>query len=200
LETVRILRSRVFWCALAIAIALLLISPLSLRFVSSALEDSEPPRRADAALVLAGDGYGDRMRTAAELARRGLVPKVYVSGPEGFYGLHEDDLAIAWAVKQGYPASFFVPLPIKATSTREEAEAVVPRLRKDEIRNLMIVTSDYHSGRAGRVFRKVAPDINITIVGAPDTLFELRNWWRTREGQKAVFYEWSKVIADRVGL
>jgi uncharacterized SAM-binding protein YcdF (DUF218 family) len=164
------------------------------------LEGSEPPRQADAAFVLAGDGYGDRLRTAAELARCSFVKKIYVSGPEGFYGLHEDDLAIAWAVKQGYPASYFIPLPMKATSTREEAEIALPRLRRDGIRNLLIVTSDYHTGRARRVWRKEAPDMNITMVGAPDHLFELRNWWRTREGQKAVFYEWSKVIADRFGL
>jgi uncharacterized SAM-binding protein YcdF (DUF218 family) len=164
------------------------------------LEKSEPPRQADAAFVLAGDGYGDRMRTAAELARRGFVPKIYVSGPEGFYGLHEDDLAIAWAVKRGYPASYFVPLPTTATSTRQEAEIALPRLRRDGIRNLLIVTSDYHTGRARRIWRKEAPDMNITIVGAPDHFFELRNWWRTREGQKAVFYEWSKVIANTFGL
>jgi uncharacterized SAM-binding protein YcdF (DUF218 family) len=164
------------------------------------LEKSEPPRQADAAFVLAGDGYGDRMRTAAELARRGFVPKIYVSGPEGFYGLHEDELAIAWAVKEGYPAAYFIPLPTKAKSTREEAEIAVPRLRRDGIRNLVIVTSDYHTRRTRQVWSRAAPDMNITIVGAPDHNFELRSWWRTREGQKVVFYEWSKVIANTFGL
>ncbi len=187
----RVLRSRFFWGALALFVGIFLLSPLWLRYAGSMLENSEPPRRADAALVLAGDGYGDRIRTAAELARQGIVPKVYVSGPE---------LAIRWAEKQGYPASYFVPLPNKATYTRQEAQVVVPRLRRDGIRNLLIVTSDYHTGRAGRLFRRAAPDMNITMVSAPDTLFELRDWWRTREGQKAVFYEWSKVIADWMGL
>lgn len=196
----RAVRSRLFWGALVLAGAILALAPIWLPYAGSVLEASDPPRKADAALVLAGDGYGDRIRTAAELVRRGFVPKVYVSGPEGFYGLHEDELAIAWAVKQGYPASYFIPLRIKGTSTREEAELVLPLLRRERIRNLLIVTSDFHTGRAGRVFRKAAPDMNITIVSAPDHLFELRKWWRTREGQKAVFYEWSKIIADRMGL
>ncbi len=194
------LRSRLFWGVLCAFSAILLLSPFWLRYPGSVLENSAPPRPADAAFVLAGDGYGDRMRTGAELVRRGLVPKVYVSGPEGFYGLHEDDLAIAWAVKQGYPASWFIPLPTKATSTRQEVAMALPRLRRDGVRSLLVVTSDYHTGRAGRVWREVAPDLNITMVSAPDTLFELRNWWRTREGQKAVFFEWTKVIADRMGL
>jgi uncharacterized SAM-binding protein YcdF (DUF218 family) len=196
----RAFRSRLFWGALVFFAAIFLLSPVWLPYAGSALENSEPPRKADAALVLAGDGYGDRIRTGAELVRKDFVPRVYVSGPEGFYGLHEDELAIAWAVKQGYPPSYFVPLPIKGTSTREEAEMAIPRLRSDGIRSLLIVTSDYHTRRARRVFREEAPGMNITIVGAPDHLFELRNWWRTREGRKTVFSEWSKTIADRIGL
>ncbi len=196
----RAFRSRPLRVALLLLGVLILAAALAIPYAGPALEKSEAPRTADAALVMAGDGYGDRMRTAAELVRRGLVPKVYVSGPEGFYGLHEDELAIAWAIKRGYPASWFIPLPMKATSTREEAAIVVPRLRHDGVRSLLVVTNDYHTGRAGRVWREAAPDINITIVSAPDALFELRHWWRTREGRKTVFYEWTKVIADRLGL
>ena len=198
----RVFRSRLFWVCFAVVIAVFLSWPLWLRHVGTALENSESPRRADAALVLAGDGYGDRMRTGAELARHGFVPKVYVSGPEGFYGLHEDDLAIQWAVKAGYPTSYFVPLPLprNATSTRDEAAIVIPRLRGDGVRTLLVVTSDFHTGRAGRIFRKAAPDIRITVVAAPDSLFELRQWWRSREGRKAAFFEWSKTLAEWVGL
>jgi uncharacterized SAM-binding protein YcdF (DUF218 family) len=195
-------RFRLFWIAFSILIAIFLTSPLWLGYVGTLLENSEAPRKADAALVLAGDGYGDRMRTGAELARQGFVPKVYVSGPEGFYGLHEDDLAIQWAVKAGYPTSYFVPLPLprNATSTQAEAATVIPRLRRDEIRSLILVTSDFHTGRAGKIFRHAAPDLRITIVAAPDALFELRRWWRSREGRKAVFYEWTKTLSERVGL
>jgi uncharacterized SAM-binding protein YcdF (DUF218 family) len=198
----RVFRSRLFWISFPIPIAIFLTSPLWLGYVGTVLEDSEPPRKADAALVLAGDGYGDRMRTGAELARHGFVSKVYVSGPEGFYGLHEDELAIQWAVKAGYPTSYFVPLPLphNATSTRAEAAFVIPRFRGDGIRSLIIVTSDFHTGRAGHIFRQMAPDMKITVVAAPDALFELRQWWRSREGRKAVFFEWSKTLAERVGL
>ena len=198
----RIFRFRLFWISFAALIAIFLTSPLWLRYVGAALEDSQPPRKAGAALVLAGDGYGDRMRTGAELARGGLVPRVYVSGPEGFYGLHEADLAIQWAVKAGYRTSYFVPLPLphNVTSTRAEAEFAVPRFRKDGIRSLILVTSDYHTRRAGHIFRQIAPDIKITVVAAPDALFELRQWWRSREGRKAVFFEWAKTLSERVGL
>jgi uncharacterized SAM-binding protein YcdF (DUF218 family) len=196
----RVLRSRLLWGALAAFAAVLLLSPLLLLYAGSMLESSEPPRKADAVFVLAGDGFGDRMLTGAELARRGFAPKVYVSGPEGFYGLHEDELAIAWAIKRGYPASYFIPLPTTARSTRQEAEIALPRFRNDGVRSLLVVTSDYHTGRAGRVWREAAPGMNITMVGAPDHLFELRKWWRTREGRKAIFFEWTKVIADKIGL
>ena len=198
----RALRFRTLWICAATLIVVCLAAPLWLVYVGTVLENSEPPRKADAALVLAGDGYGDRMRRGAELARQGLVPRVYVSGPEGFYGLHEDDLAIQWAVKAGYPTSYFVPLPLPrdATSTRAEAATIIPRLRSDGIRSLLVVTSDFHTRRAGQIFRRAAPDLRITVVASPDALFELRRWWHFREGRKTIFFEWSKTLAESVGL
>src|SRR5436190_5405364 len=66
------------------------------------LVQAGPPQKADAALVLAGDGWGLRILTAAQLVRDGFVPKVLVSGPDGAYGNNECDLAIPFAVKHGY--------------------------------------------------------------------------------------------------
>ena len=63
------------------------------------LVQAVPPQKADAALVLAGDGWGNRILTAAQLARDGFFPKVLVSGPDGAYGNNECDLAIPFAVK-----------------------------------------------------------------------------------------------------
>jgi len=62
------------------------------------LVNAGPPEKADIALVLAGDGEGNRILTAAQLARRGYISRVLVSGPSGIYGLHECDLAIPFAV------------------------------------------------------------------------------------------------------
>ena len=120
------------------------------------LVNAVPPQNADAALVLAGDGWGYRMLTAAQLARDGFVPKVLVSGPDGAYGNHECDLAIPFAVKHGYPESYFVHMEHSARSTVAEAQAILPVIRRMGIQRLIVVTSNFHTRRAGSDFSKVS--------------------------------------------
>ncbi len=54
--------------------------------LGSYLVKADPPEKADIALVLAGDGEGNRILKAAQLARQGYVSKILVSGPSGMYG------------------------------------------------------------------------------------------------------------------
>jgi uncharacterized SAM-binding protein YcdF (DUF218 family) len=164
------------------------------------LVQAGPAQKADAALVLAGDGWGNRMLTASQLARDGFVPRVLVSGPNGAYGLHECDLAIPFAVKRGYPESYFVHMEHSARSTVAEAQAVLPVIRQMGIKRLIVVTSNFHTRRAGAIFRKAAPDLTILIVAAPDENFTADGWWHNREGQKTFLVEWEKTFANWAGL
>lgn len=159
-----------------------------------------PPQQADAALVLAGDGWGYRILTAAQLARDGFVPRVLVSGPDGAYGLHECDLAIPFAVKHGYSESYFVHLENSARSTASEAQALLPVIRRMGFRRVILVTSNYHTRRAGAIYRKLAPDLTILTVAAPDESFTPNGWWHSREGQKTFVIEWEKTVASWMGL
>jgi uncharacterized SAM-binding protein YcdF (DUF218 family) len=164
------------------------------------LVQAGPPQKADAALVLAGDSWGYRILTAAQLARDGFVPKVLVSGPDGNYGLHECDLAIPFAVKHGYPESYFVHVEHSARSTVAEAKAVLPVIRQMGLKRIIVVTSNFHTRRAGRIFRRLAPDLTIMVVAAPDKNFTADGWWHDREGQKTFLVEWEKTLANWVGL
>src|SRR6202021_3515415 len=83
----------------------------------------EGPARADIAVVLAGDYYGHRVVRAGELVKQGYVPSVLVSGPNMLYGFYECDLAIPFAVKRGYPESWFIRAPNEGRTTRAEAIA-----------------------------------------------------------------------------
>jgi len=164
------------------------------------LIQADAPARADIAVVLGGDFYGNRILKAGELVRAGFAPKVLVSGPSGTYGLYESDLAIPFAAKHGYPASYFVALPNDATSTTAEADAVIGELRRRGARRVDIVTSDYHTRRAGKIFRSKAPDLTIRMIAAPDRYFRAGNWWEDREGRKVFGMEWMKTVATWVGL
>jgi len=104
-------------------------------------------------LVLAGDSSGHRILKGAELVRQGFAPKVIVSGPM-YYGAHECEPAIALAERAGYPASYFVHFEHDANSTEEEARAVGPMLRSLGAGQVLLVTSDFHTRRAGRCFAR----------------------------------------------
>jgi uncharacterized SAM-binding protein YcdF (DUF218 family) len=169
-----------------------------------ALIRDDAPVKSDIAVVLAGDFWGNRIKKGGDLVRQGYVPAALISGPTGAYGHHECDLAIDFAVHEGYPTSFFIPFPDDARSTQEEAWDILPELRRRNVHRTLLVTSDYHSARAYRTFAKVARQmgfpIEIRVIDAPDVEFHADSWWKSRQGQKITFMEWSKTVAAAIGL
>jgi uncharacterized SAM-binding protein YcdF (DUF218 family) len=162
------------------------------------LVQDEPPQHADVAFVLAGDGTGNRIFKAAQLVRDGYAPKVIVSGPV-IYGQHECDLAIAMAERAGYPAAYFQHFEHEAHSTAEEAQDAASLLRSMGARHVLLVTSDFHTRRAKKMFRAAMPDITFEVVAARDEHFTPRAWWRDREGRKTFLIEWMKTVASWFG-
>jgi uncharacterized SAM-binding protein YcdF (DUF218 family) len=168
--------------------------------LGSYLVSAGPPEKADIAVVLAGDSAGNRIRKAGDLVRAGYIPRALVSGPAGIYGFYESDLAIQFAEKAGYPASYFLAFQNHGLSTKDEGEAVVAELRRLGTHTFLLVTSDYHTRRAGRIYRALAPDLRFSVVAAPDQHFSADGWWKNREGRKTFAFEWMKTIAEWFGL
>ncbi len=164
------------------------------------LINNQEPLRADAILVLAGDDRGDRLLRAAELSQAGYGPLVYVSGSGGVFGQDSSELARRYAVAKGYPEGIFRNLQHDADSTREEAAMALRRLRADGVKRLNVVTSDYHSARTARVFRRLAGDIEFRVVASRSWNFQYDNWWQTRRSQKMLFLEYTKSVADLFGI
>jgi uncharacterized SAM-binding protein YcdF (DUF218 family) len=168
-----------------------------------ALIHSDAPAKADIAVVLAGDPQGHRIEKAAELAKAGYVSQVLVSGPPGVYGHNESDLAVQFIEHEGYPAQSFIPFPDPSHSTKEESAYVLRELQRRNVHNFLLVTSDYHSGRARRIFlateREMGYAPQFETVTAPDGFFHADSWWRNREAQKIVFMEWWKTLAAAFG-
>lgn len=189
-------------------ISILVVSVFALYFFRAAwlpaigwyLVRTDPPEKADAIVVLAGDFTGGRIRKAAELAQQGYAPKVLVSGPDGVYGGHESDLAVAYAVKIGFPEALFERVPHQARSTKEEAQFFIPLLRSKGIKHYILVTSNFHTRRAGKLFRDEGKDLRVTVIAAPDPNFRPDAWWTNRESQKTTWYEWQKALTGPLGL
>lgn len=159
-----------------------------------------PPHTADIAVVLAGDSSGERILKAAELVRAGYAPQALVSGPAGMYGFYECDLAIPFAEKAGYPASYFRRAPNQAHSTQEEAAAMLAEVRAMGAHTILLVTSDYHTRRAGKIYRSLGRDLRFYVVASPDEDFTMERWWKSREGRKTLVIEWMKTVGEWLGL
>lgn len=184
----------------ALLVLMALTHSLWMAWMGAWLVQADEPFRADVVVALAGDPYGHRILKAAELVKNGFAPKVLVSGPPGFYDLHESDLAIPFVVRRGYPAEWFVPVPHNGHSTDEEARAVLPELTKFHAHRVIVVTSDYHTRRAFRILRADWPGIEIRMVPAPDEFFTANGWWHTREGRKTFLLEWTKTLTGMAGI
>ena len=160
----------------------------------NALVEDDGVQKADAAVVLGGDGFGTRVIKAAELARAGYVPIVLVSGPVTILG-YESDRTIQFAEKQGYPASMFHALPSEVDSTRSEAVYLGRYLKSCGFHKILLVTSNYHTRRASSLMRENNPWLQVIAVPAPDPFFTAGTWWKTRTGQKTFAMEWMKTVA-----
>jgi uncharacterized SAM-binding protein YcdF (DUF218 family) len=161
---------------------------------------TDPPAQAEVALVLGGDGYGTRILKGCELVRTGVVKKSFVSGSMAFYGSTEPKLAIQFAATKGCPAEYFEPVEGSPDSTRDEAKLVAPELRRRGVSDLVLVTSNFHTRRAGKIFREVLPGVRVHVVAAVDPYFSPDTWWKTRQGRKTFFFEWVKTITERMGM
>ena len=83
-------------------------------------------------------------------------------------------------------------------STEDEAKAVSVCLRQHGWPTITVVTSNYHTRRAGLTWRRVMrtqdPSAQLWIHGVDDPEFEARGWWRKRIYAKTAFLESTKLF------
>ncbi len=168
--------------------------------MGSMLVDSESPRKADIVLVLAGDTSGHRAAKGAELVRAGYAPKLFLSNGLRFYGLSESDAAANYVVGLGVPREQVVCLHESPQSTQAEARMDLRVLREMGVHSMLLVTSPSHTARATRIFRRLAPDMEIHPVAAEDPLWCGGFWWTERECRKTWFMEEVKTVTRPFGI
>ena len=162
-----------------------------LRLVGSALVLDDSPRAADAIVILGDDNYnGDRAARAAELIKAGWAPRVIASGRylrpyASIAELEQHDLT-----GRGVPASAVVRFPQHADNTREECAAVSGLLAAHGWRHVLLVTSNYHTRRAGYICSRLIPrGTELRVVAAPDSEYRPDAWWESRKGLRIFFHE-----------
>jgi uncharacterized SAM-binding protein YcdF (DUF218 family) len=174
---------------------------LSLDAVGRALIVEDPLHPAGAILVLGGETReGDRVAHAVQLYKRGLAPLLVLSGTPVGFRTHEADIMRRHAEFLGVPAERILAVKHNADSTREEAGLVVPVLRSRGLKEVILVTSNYHTARAMRIFSKAAGPSGPTFLASPmqDGNFEPEGWWMTRRHAKTFVYEAIKTVWSAV--
>lgn len=175
-----------------LAAVLLIRWQTTLDFLGEYLVSPEQPRRADLILVLAGDFWGSRVVKGAELGMQHYAPLVLMSSTP-YQGHPDGILAIEFLVKRGYPASLFQYYNHNSRSTIEEAIALRPELARRGVKRVLLVTTAYHSRRAGMVFRLFCPGTQFIVIPASDR-YHPDDWWEDPESTRLFRSEWSKIL------
>jgi uncharacterized SAM-binding protein YcdF (DUF218 family) len=166
----------------------------------SYLVQAHEPAAADIVIVLGGDGSGIRAMKGCELLQQGFAKELWLSGLPSIYGKTEGALAAEFVAGRGCPVEKSKALRIQVDSTRDEAIQLGKMMREQGVKKYLLVTSNFHTRRSGRVFREVSPDLEAIVVSAGDHEFPVESWWENRRSRKTFLNEWLKTVAYWVGM
>lgn len=190
------------------AVAIACLAAALLRFGGEILVRTDPlPQHAQVAVALNGSIAGVLARTteAVRLLQSGVVGNVIVSiPPAGYWGE-----SIPPEANHYFTAHFGAETAARilycvsdADSTIQEAHALKQCLDARQFRSVILVTSNYHTRRAGRLWRAslahVSPPVKLYVDGVPDGSFQPRGWWRKRIYAKTWLFEASKLIWESI--
>jgi DUF218 domain len=190
------------WCSLIAAVIVF----AALRWGGDLLVSSNPlPAHVDAAVILQGSIVGERARLAGamSLLQQGIPNRVLLSVPrESYWGASIPPMARGYLEKNyGSEAAAkvdFCETGADVNSTEEEARALDACVHQHGWQSIAVVTSDYHTRRAGMIWRRTVnqqdPSIHLWIHGVNDPEFQARGWWRKRLYAKTWLLEFTKLI------
>ena len=151
----------------------------------------DPIEPAEVIIVIGDDDFNaDRATEATTLFHAGWAPQVVASGRMLRPSSSIADLIARDLQSRGVPNSAIMRFSHRADDTLEEADALRVLITEKGWRRILLVTSNYHTRRARYIFRKILPqNIRLEVAGAPDSEFQPRTWWETRQGRKTFFLE-----------
>lgn len=157
------------------------------------LVQADVPRQADAIVVIGGDHKPERVQRAVELYQQGYAPIVILSAgtqvQEGAEPLPEAEVMRRQALALELPATA-VLLETESQSTFQNAYYTAALSQAHHYTSILLVTSTYHSRRAGLIFKEVfGPTTTVLVQPAPTNLCTLC-WWFQADQVGVVFYEY----------
>lgn len=203
-------RSAWTWLGRVLVASLLLITA-SMLWGGHLLELADPlPAHADVAIVLEGSLTGERVRLAGamDLLRRGVAQRALITLPPISYWGEPVPPAARRFLERQFGSDLaqrvdFCDAGPDVDSTRQEAEAINLCIREHGWTSVVVVTSNYHTRRAGIIWRKVMqkanPALQISVYGVTDPEFQADGWWRKRLWAKTWLMESTKLVWTELG-
>ena len=144
----------------------------------------------DAIIVLTGGN--NRIATGLQLFSEKKAPKLFITGVNA--SVSDTDINALWTGDTPLPCC--IEMGREATTTRENAIETKDWIEKNNIKSIILVTSDYHTDRALQEFRALIPHIAIHKHPVKEQKYSLKhlNFW------KLTFSEYNKLIFRKVIL
>lgn len=165
------------------------------------LISTDAPQRQPYLFVLSGNAY-DRGKYAASLFKQGLVDTIVCTGENTSLNLkvlgitlNEAQMTDSALVYFGVPQQN-IKLIAQGTSTKEESTVIANFCNKHNLKQAQVVTDMFHTGRARTTIAKALKpfDIVLTMPGAPATLYNEQEWWKSEYGLIYVNNEYAKSL------
>jgi uncharacterized SAM-binding protein YcdF (DUF218 family) len=165
-----------------------------LKGIGKALVRKDVITPADCIVVLAGDATGERMNGAISLFKNHYA--------ENIIFWHGSPHFIKTAFRQ-FKANgvtrdkvTFSTQELAENNTYGEALVNISLLQQKHFQSFILVTSDYHSSRAGRVYASLAAKNRMIMKVYPvqEKGIDLNGWWKNSDSRKEVLSEWKKTV------
>jgi hypothetical protein len=177
-----------------LGVAVLAVSLAWFALHAASLLIVDAPERSDVILVLAGE-TDHRVERALELFDQGYGRQVVIDVPAAarVFGFTEVQLAQQYARQLPEGASVHI-CPIEGLSTRDESHDAGKCLSGVVGTRILIVTSDFHTGRALAIFQHELRGKSFSVAASYDAAQFGRHWWSNRQWAKTLLEEWTKIF------
>ena len=187
-------------CIMLIAIGVTFKTPI-LQSFSNFLMKQDNLEKVELIVALSGNAY-ERGNEAADLLKQGYAPRIVCPGGnlETIFlvlgdTIYESDLCKKDIVRNGVSDSLVAALHY-GTSTREEADTILGYCKEHHIKKIIVVTTLFHTRRAGNVYKKrfAAEGITVLMRGAHAFDFDEDTWWQNEYGLIGLNNEYMKTL------
>lgn len=182
-------RLRVRWLAAAVG-AFAILAAVWVFFAGRQLVRSDDPGHPQAVVVLAGDGVGYRLATGVRVFHDTGATRLVVDFVDPLAIYDPVPIMTAYATSHGVPEEalrFVGP----NDSTSAEASAIAGLAQRCDWSAVTVVTSPFHTRRAGWYFSRALPRVDVRVV-ADDEDYDAAVWWTDPADRENTILEWVK--------